>query len=46
MQHTPEENSQIIFHISSLTVLFTYGKVKDIFWVKHQISSEECKGKG
>ena len=28
---TPEENSHKMFHISSLIVLFSYGKVKDIF---------------
>ena len=28
---TPEENSCKMFHTSSLIVLFSYGKVKDIF---------------
>ena len=28
---TPEENSHKMFHISSLIVLFSYQKVKDIF---------------
>ena len=41
----PEENSCKMFHISSPIVLFSYGKVKDIFGDKDQISSgEESKG--
>ena len=28
---TPEENSQKMFHISSLIVPFSYGKVKEVF---------------
>ena len=28
---TPEDNSQKMFHISSLIALFSFGKVKDIF---------------
>ena len=44
---TPEKNSQKMFHISSLIVIFSYGKVKDIFLrIKDQISSGECKRKG
>ena len=43
---TPEENSQKMFHISSLIVLFSYGKVKDFFGDKDQISSGEDKRKG
>ena len=43
---TPEENNWKMFHISSLIVLFSYGKVKDIFWDKYQISSREGKRKG
>ena len=35
---TPEENSCKMFHISSLIVFFSYGKVKDAFY-KDQISS-------
>ena len=37
---TPEENSHEMFHISSL-IDISYGKVKDIFLDKNQISSEE-----
>ena len=42
----PEENSQKMFHISSPIVLFSYGKVKDFFGDKGQISSGEGKRKG
>ena len=42
---TSEENSQKIFHISSPTVLFSYGKVKDIFWDKGKVSSGKGKWK-
>ena len=28
----PGENSHKLFHISSLIVLFSYGKVRDVFW--------------
>ena len=38
---TPEENSLKMFHISSLIVIFFYGKVKDSFRDKDQISSGE-----
>ena len=40
---TPEENSHKMFHISSPIVLFSYGKVKDIFGDKDQISSVKDK---
>ena len=45
---TSEENSQRMFHISSpIIVLFSYGKVMEIFWGdKDQISSGEDKRKG
>ena len=32
------KNTHKMFHISPLIVLFCYGKVKDIFWDKDQIS--------
>ena len=31
---TPEEYSQKMFHISSLTVFFSYGKAKDFFGMR------------
>ena len=31
---TPEENTHEMFHISPLIVLFSYGKVKDIFGIR------------
>ena len=37
----PEENSQKMFPISSPIVLFSYGKVKDLFLDKDQILSRE-----
>ena len=43
---TPEENSQKMFHISSLIVLFSYGKVKDIFWIRIKFHLESTKGRG
>ena len=43
--NTPEEKGQKMFHISSLIVLFSYGKVKDILVDKDQISSGEDKRK-
>ena len=43
---TPEENRHKILHISSLIVLFSYGKVKDVFGDRDQISSGEGKRKG
>ena len=43
---TPEENSHKMFHIFSPFVLFSYGKVKDIFWDIDQISYGEGKRKG
>ena len=44
---TPEENGYKMFHIFSPIVLFSYVKVKDIFWEdKDQISSGEGKMKG
>ena len=45
---TSEENSCKMFHISSLNVHFTYGKVKDIFWIwiKFHLGREKGKGKG
>ena len=43
----PEESSCKMFHISSPIVLFSYGKVNDVFWGdKAQISSGEGKRKG
>ena len=42
----PEENSCKMFHIFSPIVLFSYGKVKDVFLDKDQISSGEDKRKG
>ena len=42
---TPEENSHKMFPISSSVVLFSYGKVKDIFWIRIKISSREGKRK-
>ena len=42
---TPEENSCQMFHISSEMIFFSYGKVKDIFVDKDQISCEEGKRK-
>ena len=35
-----------MLHISSPIVLFSYGKVKDTFWDKDQISSGQGKRKG
>ena len=43
---TPEENSCKMFHISSPIVLFSYGKVKDLYLDRDQISSGEDKRKG
>ena len=43
---TPEENSQKMFHISSLIVLFSYGKVKDIFWIRIKFHLGMAKGRG
>ena len=41
------KNSHKMFHISSLIVFLSNGKVKDMFFGdKDQISSEECKRKG
>ena len=41
---TPEENSCKIFHISSLVVLFSYGKVKDIFGISIIFNLKRAKG--
>ena len=43
---TPEENTQKLFHISSMILLFSYGKGREFFWDKDQISSGEGKKKG
>ena len=43
--NTSEENSQKMFHISSLTVLHSYGKVKDALGDKDKILSGENKRK-
>ena len=43
---THEANSHKMFYISSLIILFSYGKVKDLFLDKDQISSGESKKKG
>ena len=42
-----EENSCKIFHISSLIVLFSCGKVKNIFlWIKIKFHLGRAKGRG
>ena len=43
---TPEENSQKMFHISSLIVLFFLFEGQGHFWDKDQISSGEDKRMG
>ena len=44
---TPEENSCKMFHISSPIVLFSYGKVKDIFGeLKIKFHLGRAKGRG
>ena len=40
---TPEENSHKMFHISSLIVLFSDGKVKDIFGIRIKFHLERAK---
>ena len=42
----PEENSQKMFYISSPTVLFSYGKVRDIFWIRIKFHLGRTKGRG
>ena len=41
----PEENSCKMFHISSPVVLFSYGKVKDIFWIRIKFHLGRAKKK-
>ena len=43
---TPEENRKIMFHISSPIVVISYGKVKDIFWIRIKFHLERAKGRG
>ena len=43
---TPEENSCKMLHISSLIVLFSYGKVKDVFGTRIKFHLGRAKGKG
>ena len=42
---TPDNNSQEMFHISSLIVLFSYGKVKDIFGIRIKFHMGIAKGR-
>ena len=43
----PEENSKKMFHISSLNLLFSYGKVKDIFrGIRIKFHLRRTKGRG
>ena len=43
---TPKENSQKMFHFSSPNILFSYGKLKDLFLDKDKFSSGRAKGRG
>ena len=43
---TPEENSFKMFHISSPILLFSYGKVKDIFGIRIKFHLGRAKGRG
>ena len=43
---TSEENSHKMFHISSAIVLFSYGKVKDVFWIWIKFHLGRAKGRG
>ena len=43
---TPEENIQKMFHISSLIALFSYGKVKDVFWIRIKFHLGRAKARG